>query len=48
MDVGRLYEPPFTDRAPEGPDSLFNDTDVDALAEVLALVRASATPAVAS
>ena len=24
MDAGQLYEPPFTDRAPRGPDDLFD------------------------
>lgn len=36
MDVGLLYEPPFTELHDEGLDGLFNDTDAD---EIVALVR---------
>jgi type I restriction enzyme R subunit len=42
MDAGRLYEPPFTDSAPTGPDGLFSGVDVDALVEVLGEVKATA------
>ena len=43
MDLGRLYEPPFTDRAPAGPESLFSGADVDALVAVLEELRSTAT-----
>lgn len=33
MERRRLFESPYTDRAPTGPDSLFSDTDVDELLE---------------
>ncbi|MCX2749933.1 DEAD/DEAH box helicase family protein [Arthrobacter sp. MI7-26] len=42
MDVGALYESPYTDAAPAGPESLFPDADVDLLAEALKRVRGSA------
>ena len=47
MDVGRLYEAPFTDHAPAGPEALFSDADIDALVEALAQVRATASASVA-
>ncbi len=47
MDVGRLYEAPFTDFAPEGPEGLFSGADVDQLVSVLDAVRATASPDVA-
>ena len=43
MDVGRLYEAPFTDHAPEGPESLFSGSDMDDLVHAIDQVRASAT-----
>jgi type I restriction enzyme R subunit len=42
LEAKRLYEPPFTDHAPTGPDFLFNDSDVDRLVVVLDQVRAHA------
>jgi type I restriction enzyme R subunit len=45
MDVDLLYEPPFTDHAPHGPEDLFSGSDVDALVDALAAVRATAGPA---
>jgi type I restriction enzyme R subunit len=47
MDVGRLYEAPFTDHAPAGPESLFSGADIDALVNVLEQIRGSAAPDVA-
>jgi type I restriction enzyme R subunit len=37
-----LYESPFTDLTPRGPDGLFSSTQVDELMGVLAGVRARA------
>ena len=35
MDAGRLYESPFTDIAPQGPDRLFTARQMDQLVEIL-------------
>lgn len=44
MDVGLLYEPPFTSLAAGGPESLFPDADVDALIAAIRAVGANAHP----
>lgn len=45
MDPARLYESPFTDVTPFGPDGLFPSGDVDELLKVLQAVRANAVAA---
>jgi len=45
IEVGHLYEQPFTSRAPRGPESIFDDTDVDEIAHVLTLLKNTAIPA---
>jgi len=45
MDAGRLYESPFTDLAPRGPDGFFSPADVQELLAVLEDVRRSAVAA---
>jgi EcoEI R protein C-terminal len=42
MDAGLLYESPFTDLAPRGPDELFTSAQLDELFGVLDEVRKSA------
>ena len=42
VDVGALYESPYSDAAPAGPESLFPEADVDLLAAALNRVRVSA------
>ncbi|MER6592053.1 DEAD/DEAH box helicase family protein [Micromonospora purpureochromogenes] len=44
MEVGRLYESPFTEIAPHGPDALFPSDDVDRIISILHSVRATAAP----
>ncbi|QPD04367.1 MAG: Type III restriction protein res subunit [Candidatus Nitrospira kreftii] len=45
MEPARLYESPFTDIAPYGPDGLFPAGDIDELLQVLDGVRATASEA---
>ncbi len=46
MEAERLYQSPFTDLAPTGPESLFReDGDVDRLLTILRSVRDTAVPA---
>jgi type I restriction enzyme, R subunit len=43
MDVALLYESPFTDITPQGPDGLFTNSQIDDLFAVLASVYIKAT-----
>jgi type I restriction enzyme R subunit len=45
LEPGRLYESPFTDVAPQGPDKMFPSADVESLLNILLEVRAHAVPA---
>lgn len=45
VEPARLYESPFTDLTPHGPDALFKATDVDELLRALQAVRATAVAA---
>jgi type I restriction enzyme, R subunit len=45
MEAARLYESPFTDLTPHGPDGLFSTDQVDALLAALAAVKATAVAA---
>lgn len=47
MEVSRLYESPFTDNAPLGPDTIFTEEQVNDIVIVLADVRNHALPDVA-
>jgi type I restriction enzyme R subunit len=44
MEPRRLYESPYTDHAPTGPDRLFPDTEVERIVEILHDVKARARP----
>ena len=45
MEAAMLYESPFTDLTPRGPDGLFSSGQVDELVSILESVRASAIAA---
>ena len=45
MEPGRLYESPYTDHAPTGPDNLFPEADVDSIVGILNDITRSAIPA---
>ncbi|MDQ3519519.1 MAG: hypothetical protein M3466_14115 [Gemmatimonadota bacterium] len=42
MGAALLYESPFTDVTPRGPDGIFTESQVNELVSVLARVRAAA------
>ncbi|HFA6985289.1 TPA: hypothetical protein WMP85_002258, partial [Neisseria gonorrhoeae] len=44
MEPGRLYESPYTDHAPTGPDDLFDENAVDDIVEILRDVESRAQP----
>jgi type I restriction enzyme R subunit len=44
VEPSRLYESPYTDRAPTGPDAMFGEADVDNIVAILNTVHASAAP----
>lgn len=44
IDVGSLYEPPFTAIAPGGPETIFSNASVTAIASILDHVRSTAIP----
>jgi type I restriction enzyme, R subunit len=46
MEVARLYEAPFTDNAPQGPDMIFTADQVDGIVNILDQVRAHAVASV--
>lgn len=45
LDPAQLYESPFTDVTPQGPEGLFGSEQVDRLIQILASVRQTATAA---
>jgi type I restriction enzyme R subunit len=45
MEPGMLYESPFTDLTPSGPEGLFDGPEIDELISVLATVRERAVAA---
>lgn len=44
MEPKRLFESPYTDYAPTGPDFIFPDADVDAIVETLNSIKRTAVP----
>jgi type I restriction enzyme, R subunit len=45
MDAALLYESPFTDLTPQGPEGIFSSGEVDALIATLDRIRAAAEAA---
>lgn len=45
METAQLYEPPFTDKAPSGPEVLFNDAQIIQLQSILDSVKMNALAA---
>jgi type I restriction enzyme R subunit len=45
MEAAMLYESPFTDLTPRGPDELFSSAQVDELIQILDVVRGTAVAA---
>ena len=48
MDPARLYDPPFSDLAPTGPEGLFSEVEVDNICHLLDLIRSRAMAAQAA
>jgi type I restriction enzyme R subunit len=48
MDPARLYDPPFSDLAPMGPEGLFSEAEVDNICQLLNLVTTRAKAAQAA
>ncbi|MFM8525056.1 MAG: type I restriction-modification enzyme R subunit C-terminal domain-containing protein, partial [Cyanobacteriota bacterium] len=48
MDPARLYDPPFSDLAPLGPEGLFTEQEVDNICHLLGLIRTRAIVAAAA
>jgi type I restriction enzyme R subunit len=44
VEPARLYESPYTDHAPTGPDTVFPDADVFNIVDILNRVKANAAP----
>ncbi|MDH6194430.1 type I restriction enzyme R subunit [Mycobacterium frederiksbergense] len=45
VEPARLYESPYIDHAPTGPDHVFADADVDNIVQILNTVKENAVPA---
>jgi type I restriction enzyme R subunit len=45
MDPARLYDPPFSDLAPTGPEGLFSEAEVDNICQLLDLITTRAMAA---
>lgn len=45
VEPARLYESPYVDHAPTGPDDVFPESDVDNIVQILNTVKGNAVPA---
>ena len=45
VEPARLYESPYIDHAPTGPDTVFPEADVDNIVKILNTVKTNAAPA---
>ena len=48
MDPVRLYDPPYSDLAPMGPDALFSSEEAGEIFDLLSLIQERANPSVAA
>ena len=48
MDPERLYDPPFSDLAPMGPEGLFSSKEAGEIFDLLSLIQERATPSIAA
>ncbi|MFV8751719.1 DEAD/DEAH box helicase family protein [Nannocystaceae bacterium ST9] len=48
MEVGALYEPPFTDTHAAGPEGLFSEPDIASIVQIIQAVNDNARPPMAS
>jgi len=48
MDPARLYDPPFSDLAPTGPEDLFTPAEAGEIFNLLNLIRNRANPQIAA
>jgi type I restriction enzyme R subunit len=48
MAPARLYDPPFSDLAPTGPEGLFSDAEAEKLFDLLQLINERARPLLAA
>ena len=48
IEDARLYDPPFSDLAPMGPEGLFSKAEADKLFDLLSLIRQRAVPLMAA
>jgi type I restriction enzyme R subunit len=48
MDPARLYDPPFSDLAPMGPEGLFTEADIITICQLLDLITTRALPSQAA
>ncbi|MEY4933572.1 MAG: hypothetical protein RLZZ403_1892, partial [Pseudomonadota bacterium] len=45
MEAERLYESPFTDVSPRGPDGIFSGTEIEGLLQTLETIKSTARAA---